>query len=285
MENDRPIAKRLCSWITSSSLLCLSGWLSGCWMDRLTDCLRSCRASVLSPLCCFPPPLLRSCSRTEAAAVLWGVTRQGGVDGCRAGGGRVRGEEHEVLCGGWMLGGGRAEGSFGGQEGKAGGRCKPPPQALTATQEGDHRRSAHRCFNITPPPPHHHPHQSHRPQRPLLPVRPVCFLWKERGAVEKETHTVLSDQNCMFLLVIKNSHTRTAQVWFSGRFTQLCSVSERRLSHLHFIKSEAFLDLSAGNKQKPQVPEKEQVWTDAHTQMGPQTLKTLCFHISTQSNL
>ncbi|KAK5906542.1 hypothetical protein CesoFtcFv8_004480 [Champsocephalus esox] len=54
-----------------------------------------------------------------------------------------------VQCGG---GGSGCEGSFRGQKGKAGGRCKPPPQALTATQEGDHRRSAPLLQHYNPPP-------------------------------------------------------------------------------------------------------------------------------------
>ncbi|TNN65736.1 hypothetical protein EYF80_024029 [Liparis tanakae] len=55
----------------------------------------------------------------EAAAVLWGKARQGGVG--LEGGSKERNIKSCAGVGYWV-GGGRTEGSFGGQEGKAGGR-------------------------------------------------------------------------------------------------------------------------------------------------------------------
>ncbi len=199
----------------------LSGWLTGWLLDFLpvclsvclTDCLCSRRPSVLSPFCLFPL-FLHSSSLNEAAVVLWGITRQGGVgwEGCRGG---QRG-------GTWSPVRGRTEGSIGGQEGKAGGRCKPPPQALTATQEGDHRRSAHRCFNITTPPtppipsPTAPPHPTTPPPRP--PPSPPCEacllpLERKRSGGKRNTHTVL--QFCTFLLVIRRWNKTQTLPWFS----------------------------------------------------------------------
>lgn len=78
---------------------------------------------------------------------------------------------------GWAL---RREGESWGHKGRAGGRCKDPPQAdSTATQEGDHSRTTLGSTSPPPPPPPLAP-QPPAPCWTPLPGRPVhCALPSE----------------------------------------------------------------------------------------------------------